>query len=141
MKNKISPAEYNKILPLLDLTNIYLTMINAELTEDNIGKGMEISLLESSEYKQSKKILLVDYKIEFTANNNEIKQSAVSIKTNFRMEYSISDDTVISKDFMEVFLPLSVSIQIWPYFREIIQNTICKMNLPGLVLPLRKTMH
>jgi len=138
MKNKISPVEYNKILPQLDLSNIYLTQISAELNEDNVGKGLEINLKEDSKYKQLNKNLLVDYKIEFSAINNDTKKIAISIITNFRMEYIMSSDINITEEFMDVFIPLSVSIQIWPYFREIIQSTVNKMNLPNLVLPLKK---
>jgi hypothetical protein len=62
----------------------------------------------------------------------------VQIDATFEIIYSFPKelDPVPSPEELEAFAQSNAVMNCWPYWRELVQTTVAKMNLPPLVVPL-----
>jgi len=63
-------------------------------------------------------------------------KTVVSIMATYELIYQMSKDMKVSQDELNDFARLNAMFNVWPYWREFVQSTITRMNLPPLVLPL-----
>lgn len=63
-------------------------------------------------------------------------EPVVSIKARFELKYSIPGDLVPTQEELGAFAEVNGVFNAWPYWREFIQSTISRMNLPPVILPL-----
>jgi preprotein translocase subunit SecB len=64
-------------------------------------------------------------------------KTVVSLTATFELVYIIQkQDVKITQDQLNDFGRLNAMFNVWPYWREFVQNTVTRMNLPPLVLPL-----
>jgi len=54
----------------------------------------------------------------------------------YELTYLIPKETPVSQQDLNDFARPNAMFNVWPYWREYVQNTITRMNLPPLVLPL-----
>lgn len=137
-KKKISPEEYSKILSSIELSNIVLSECNVKKYETR-GKertvNLDVSMKMGYGQDSSSVSFLVSYKLEGTKRNDEDTEKVLVISASFLLTYNKKRDVDVSKEFAEVFKEKSLELVSWPYFREFVQNTICRMGLPLLTLP------
>jgi hypothetical protein len=58
------------------------------------------------------------------------------IEASFDIKYSIADTTGLEKSHFEAFSRMNGVYNLWPYWREYVQNTLPRMGLPSLTLPV-----
>jgi preprotein translocase subunit SecB len=138
MKPKISPEDYRNILESLELSTLYVTELNGKLKEENATEMLRLSIDEANTFVQEKNLLKIVYSYKFSAKDEAKDEAAITINVKFTVIYTLTKDVQIAKDFMKVFGDLTLGMLLWPYFRELITNTIYRMGYPQLVLPLRK---
>jgi hypothetical protein len=138
MKPKISPQDYRIILESLELTSIALIESSTKLKEENISKSLALEIDEKSLFNQNGNTLDISYVYKLSAKGNDIPDPAISINAKYSIKYKISKEVTITKDFMKIFTDLTVSMLIWTYFREYVNNTVYRMGMPPLVLGLKK---
>ena len=138
MKPKISPQEYQKTLKNLELKVIYLSGLTVNLNEEIDAKQLQIEIKEKSSFQIKDKTLKNSYQYKFFAKNKEAKESFLTVSCEYTVLYSMSEDTEISKEFYEIFTNFVLNMTVWPYFRELISNVISRVNMPPLVLPMKK---
>ena len=63
-------------------------------------------------------------------------EPAVTIEAAFLLLYSLSNDEGITEDHVKAFADLNGVYNAWPYWREFVQNTIARMELPPLTIPV-----
>jgi len=63
-------------------------------------------------------------------------KTVVSIMATYELIYLLSKDMKVSQEELNDFARLNAMFNVWPYWREFVQSTITRMNLPPLVLPL-----
>ena len=73
---------------------------------------------------------------ELVATKSTKKEFAVKISCTYRLK--LSSETVIPKEFMDIYTELNLQMNTWPYFREFVQSMIQKAGFPPLTLPFFK---
>jgi preprotein translocase subunit SecB len=76
--------------------------------------------------------------IELTINTMVTTQdkTVLSLMATYELTYLIPKETPVSQQDLNDFARPNAMFNVWPYWREYVQNTITRMNLPPLVLPL-----
>ena len=140
MKPKISPDEYKKILDNLQLDNIYIVDLSAKLNEQALGSDLDIEIKDKYSFTIDEgNVLKIIYSYTFTAKSGQSDKNAVAIKAKYAVKYLIlSDNLLITKDFIDIFVQLTVSLLLWAYFRELIHDLMSKMSLPPFILPMKR---
>lgn len=137
MKPKISPEEYKSIVESLDLDTIYLIDLNLKFKEEFVSSTLNFDVDEKYIFKQENTILKIIYTYKFLAKDESKEDVAIKILAKYVVRYNITKDVTISKEFMKVFSALTLGMLLWPFFRELINNTVYRMGMPALVLPLK----
>ncbi len=60
----------------------------------------------------------------------------VAIKAGFELRYKVPQGFIASKNDLNIFASINSIYNVWPYWREFIQNIFTRMNLPPVILPL-----
>lgn len=138
MKPKISPEDYRNILEALELSTLFVTELNSKLREDDASDRLSLKIDEANSFVQEGNLLKIIYSYKFSAKDDAKDDAAISINVKYTVVYTLTKEVQVTKDFMKVFSDLTLGMLLWPYFRELINNTIYRMGYPQLVLPLRK---
>ena len=73
-------------------------------------------------------------KSESTGSKDGIK---LSISASFRVVYSLEPNLKqLTEDEIQKFGRFIATANAWPFWRELVQSTTCRMGLPPLLLPL-----
>ncbi len=101
-------------------------------------KGFEIERkTESSTDEGRNRIFILAH---FTLKTNEIgavdKEPFAIIKATFLLIYKADSLEGITNEAVEQFGKTNGVYNAWPYWREFVQNTIVRMNLPTLTIPV-----
>lgn len=73
---------------------------------------------------------------EATVSPGEEASPVVSIKASFELFYRLPHDFEATEQELSGFAEVNGVFNAWPYWREFIQTTTCRMNLPPIVLPV-----
>jgi hypothetical protein len=76
---------------------------------------------------------VVHAKRETTGGGTEIQVDA-----SFELRYSYPPDTqpVPTSDELQAFADTNALMNCWPYWRELVQTTVTRMNLPPIIVPV-----
>ncbi len=140
--NKITPEEFYKIINTLSLEEIKLKETVFRSYDEYQSSNLKLSMVRNYYKKEIVEDTLInDLKYTFTAQGEEHEKPYFKISTIYRLSYSCDCDIKkLSDDFYKIFLNFTLEIIVWPYIRELIQSFISKMNLPPLVLPIKKAV-
>lgn len=66
------------------------------------------------------------------------ENTEVQVDASFELVYSFPKelDPPPTKDELQAFAEINAVMNCWPYWRELVQTTVGRMNLPPLVVPL-----
>jgi hypothetical protein len=67
-------------------------------------------------------------------------QSPISVDVLFELAYALPDALKIDNEVLREFARVNGAFNAWPYWREYVQSTIARMNLPPLVLPVFRVL-
>jgi preprotein translocase subunit SecB len=137
MKPKISPEEYRNIIESLDLDTLYLVELNSKFKEEFVSSNFCLEIDEKYTFEQESTILKIIYTYKLSAKDESKEDAAIKVQAKYVVRYNIANDVTISKEFMKVFSDLTLGMLLWPYFRELINNSVYRMGMPTLVLPLK----
>lgn len=138
MKPKITPEEYRNILEALELSTLFVTEMNCKLKDENSSESLRLNIDETNTFVQEGNLLKIIYTYKFSAKNEAKEEATISINVKYTVIYTLTKEVQVTRDFMKVFSDLTLGMLLWPYFRELVTNTIYRMGYPQLVLPLRK---
>jgi preprotein translocase subunit SecB len=123
-----------------DLVNIYLSECKAwrsidSLAYDKVQASVKFhgELLEDQNTNFLAKATLSTKGL--TKGEPEEKE-IVSIECEYILTYSLRDRNGLSKEEIERFCNINAVYNVWPYWRELIQNISNRMEIPTLTLPL-----
>jgi preprotein translocase subunit SecB len=132
---KISPEEYRKILNGIDLKNILLSDLKATIKHELLSEDMKIGIKEDAQYSYEEDELIVKNKYVLTAKNKE-KKTVLKIEGSFIVIFESQSE--IDDNFFNIYKEISLPLNVWPFFRELVNSTTSRMNIPPLTLPLLK---
>jgi len=134
-------SAYNKFINGLQLKNIRLLSSHIDLgnvdprTEEGGAPLRMKSSAESSERPEGFAVVNT-YRIDF--QHAQSREDCGFIECTLLVEY----DSAISltDELFKVFCDRNLGLNTWPYFREFVQNTVCRAGLPPLILPVLKSL-
>jgi preprotein translocase subunit SecB len=97
-----------------------------------------LDIKDKADFKQDGRNVSFNYKFTLKAKDPDKDGAAISLTATYVVLYTQNCDITVTMDFLDVFDKMTLGMLLWPYFRELTSNTIYRMNLPPLVLPLKK---
>ncbi len=89
------------------------------------------------EATEDNKRFAVTVRFAIQANQTKDAESApIQIEALFQLSYAIPEGLNPSLKDLEAFSRTNALLNSWPYWREMVQSTVARMNLPPLTLPL-----
>jgi len=132
---KISPEKYREILEGIELQSISLKTIKATIAHENLSDKMNISFKDEAFYTYEEDGFLVENKYILTAKNNQ-RKNVLKIECIYLLYFTSVEE--ITDDFFEIYKEISLPLNVWPFFRELVNSVTSRMNIPPLTLPLLK---
>lgn len=77
----------------------------------------------------------IDFSFVAREQGNAKKQPLMLIRATFLAEYEMASEFKPSKLELKSFLTANATFNCWPYWREYVQSTVARMNLPPPTLP------
>jgi preprotein translocase subunit SecB len=134
---EIDKKRYQKFVEGLRLLDIRIISYKA-MVDENFQPPALIALKRTADFKKSKDGMFsvyLDYNLNGTKEGK--KKSGVSISATYKLIYK--SDMPITDEIFKVFSQTSLRIQVWPYFRQLVQETTSRMGLmPPLILDVIK---
>jgi len=134
-ETKMEPKEYNKLLKHINISNVILKEIKSTLHKFSIDEKAKLEFEESAhvvELTDDIANIEISYSLKAIAKRRRI------FVINAKYIVVFGSDRPIPKEFFDIYNEISLPLQTFPYFRELVNSTISKMGLPPLILPLRK---
>jgi preprotein translocase subunit SecB len=128
---------YAAFIASLHLYSIGLAESSCSIDRDEYwGKDEE----KSVSYKMMSKPLALQEKtfdarssLTLTITGEKSKAAIVKIVVTFELHFHASP---ITKELVDKFCESEIRLIVWPYFREYVSNTIGRMHIPPVILPL-----
>lgn len=123
----------------VQLKDVRLVSSNCNQTPDAaLGKKTyDINYSTDVQVNRKSGYVIVIAKFHFEAFiENETPQSVILIETSFILSYTIENFKGLTQKGFEQFANLNGIYNAWPYWREFVQNTIVRMGLPSLTIPV-----
>ena len=80
--------------------------------------------------------VLVKYRVLGKTGPGEASSVLVRIVSTFELIYSLPEVIKPTPNEINAFCKTNAMLNSWPYWREFVQNTIVRTNMPPLTLPL-----
>lgn len=100
--------------------------LNAEFGHDNCSYKIK---------KRSKKVL-IKFPVKFIAKDKSNEKILLEIKAIYIIKYNL--DINVSETVINKFIERNVSLNVHPFFRELIYNILPRAKYPQFTLPLLK---
>lgn len=127
---------FNDFVKNLNLESIYLKNINANFSDNNNAFELTLELKEDHSFSISDNTLTIIQYYELIGKS--VEHEVISISGSYVLKYHIGDSCKYNDENINRFIQQSVSLTIWPYFRELVNSSVSKMGLPPLIIPLVK---
>lgn len=136
-KAKLNPADYAKFIEQIELADIRLTAIKAEVKAP-LEKEAKYNTVCAGEaaFKTSKGVFtaLATYRVRIV--DPETKKPVAVVVETFAAEYR--SELPMTDEIFAAFCQLNLPLNVWPYMRELTHNTFARMNIVGVVAPMLK---
>jgi hypothetical protein len=136
---KLDPKKYTGILKTMKLKELYLESCSVDHKRENVlkSKGIQILVKDRASFTQEDDKVKVFHKYFLTGKSPEMeKDYAIKISVSFCLRYITT--STIEKEFFDIFKDINLPLTSYPYFREFVQNTVQRMNIPPITLPLAR---
>ena len=87
------------------------------------------------EYSDDSLFVLAGISAQLVPTESE-QSPAITLRATFELRYSLPKDFKVSRRQLNTFARINGAFNAWPYWREFIQNTVARMDLPPITLPV-----
>ncbi|MGM0642025.1 MAG: hypothetical protein ACQESN_11460 [Thermotogota bacterium] len=134
--NKLSPKDYRAYLEKIELDSISLSSCSVLSDKKKLGsqKGLSIDIGDStrSDGENSDKACIF-HEYDLTAYYTNKTEYLVKIEAVYELVFTLEEK--FPDEFWDIFYKVNLSVNTWPYFRELVQNMTQRLNIPPLTLP------
>jgi preprotein translocase subunit SecB len=128
------------IISVVQLESVRLVQASARTTIRSPEEAPEVTLFLDYSATASKDeahsfYVLATVGIALASSPGE-KNPPVSVKAKFELKYRVPESCEVSKKEITAFANLNGIYNAWPYFREFVQSTTARMDLPSIILPV-----
>jgi hypothetical protein len=130
-----------RLIAAVSLANVRLletvakTRIRLSNITEDMGPEFEHSARVSSEGLTDGIFYIIASLTVRIVSESDQKEHAL-IKVQFELEYRLPSDFTASQAELRAFAKVNGVFNAWPYFREVVQSTSQKMDLPVVLLPV-----
>ena len=126
-----------QIRPLVSCANLQavrFTKFGLTLKPSTEGKELDVytSSKAAGEHSEGGMLLTFDLRLQGKADEAVVLDIAARVV----LEYALPANTIPSSTDMKLFARANGMLNVWPYWREFIQNSTLRAGLPPLTLPL-----
>ena len=132
---KMSPEKYREMLDGIELHSISLKTIKASVAYENLSERMDVFLEDEAFYENDEDGFYVENKYILVAKNKK-RKNVLKIECIYLLHFSALEE--ITDDFFEIYKEISLPLNVWPFFRELVNSITLRMNIPPITLPLLK---
>lgn len=137
------PIDLSRLIRAVELQRVRLVETAAKTAISSPGEVGDQTVCvihasakaEDSPKKQNSFLVIATVGIELSAPD-KVKEPAVSITAAFELEYSLPKGFSAQPEELQGFAEINGAFNVWPYWREYVQNVFSRMNLPPITLPL-----
>lgn len=108
-------------------------------SREELGKKVNCSLTTATRVEQPQKsvfYVVATINTEMISAGGKEPIPALFVTAGFELEYLLPENFVATSEQLKTFAATNAVFNAWPYWREFIQNTTARMNLPPVTLPL-----
>lgn len=134
-QKKITPNKYNEYLAMLELRDVRLMSVTCRRFDAPISESRNVSFDEKIVpigIQEKSAQVAVDYVVKAKSGTRRVAEIHAKYLAIFETSERLPDE------FFTLYNAYSLPLQTFPYLRECVHSLFQKMNLPPLVLPLRK---
>jgi len=132
-----SPKTYNEFIKNLEIKDIFLKQLSATYNTESLDQPANISVSMSANYfNYSPDFIKVYHKYLITLRGKGSTENNVDIKCSFVVVYR--SQIKMTDSFFRVFRNLNLRVNTWPYMRELVHNTLKRMNIDAVIAPTYK---
>jgi preprotein translocase subunit SecB len=109
-----------------------------QMPEATLGKkAYNINYSTDVQVDKKKGYIIVTAKFHFEAfTESKTQKPVILIDASFLLAYKIENFEGLTQKGFEQFANLNGIYNAWPYWREFVQNTVTRMGLPSLSIPV-----
>lgn len=137
-KKSISRGAFNKTLDKLELRDIYLVESHSKTFDQFQARELEIITNSEIDAETDGDILTIFYHQNLAAKGKDKKKPYLTFSARYKVTFEVKPKAEISEEFLDTFTQVILDTIVWPYYRELVQSMISKMNLPLLTLPMSR---
>ena len=134
--------EFRKIVKQVELLDIRLGRCEAHLVAPDGEPPAELQQMVNVGAAKNAETNELNYVISIRLVGGAAKLAtdmpAMLIEAAFGLKYSVQSLDGITEELVMRFGQVNGVFNIWPYWREFVQNMTCRLGLPGLRIPLLK---
>ncbi|HOH09092.1 MAG TPA: hypothetical protein PLF89_16335 [bacterium] len=130
-----TPEEYRRFISGIDLRQIQLAEMNCKMDEKLFNERLTVNITSESRFAPDEGGFSIIHEYKLTGKNAE-RKTALKISAVYLLHFSSHRD--MKPEYFEIYKQVSLPINIWPFFRELVHATTSRMNIPPLTLPLIK---
>ena len=136
--------KYNEFIHSLELVDIYVTELTFKRLKDipeNNQVPVKVTVKPTkNEYKKVETDLYeithrVLFKLEYMKGERE--NLFFELKVTFKLFYRSKHE--LTNDIFKIFVERNIPINVFPFLREIICNSMYRAGLPPILIPLKTT--
>lgn len=134
----LTPDEYKRILQGFSLEDIQLVgcSMSGGMPPDVAADRVKKKIDDEASYEMlsdNTVAILVSYMLRARVRN----QVVAKVSANYRLIFHSSE--TFSDEFFAIYKAVSLHLNSWPFFRELVASLTARMNVPRLTLPLFKS--
>lgn len=84
-------------------------------------------------------MIRASFRMVASADADEEERQA-EVRGVFELSYQVPVDETFSEDELEAFGSINAVFNAWPYWRELVQASLARMNMPVLTVPLYRAL-
>ena len=129
---------YNQFNNGLALVNIRMKKLSCEFDDEKLDvppETQKVYINKNSYYQvlaDNFVRVFQDYTLKI-ANKEDENDVFVKIETTFLLDFQVGGP--IDNEIFNIFSESTVLIDSWPYFRELVQNSLLRMGLAPVIIP------
>ena len=134
---KIKPQVYRKILEGIELRAIYLKSFEGKINRETIPREAVAHISSKADFiTKAENHVEISQKWDIIGKDKNTKSEFITISVTYAIILLSKNE--FRKDFFEIYEKTSLTLNVWPFVREFVNNMTARMNIPPLTLPLLK---
>ncbi|MCD6115513.1 protein-export chaperone SecB [bacterium] len=134
VKMEMEPDQYRKLLKELSLDSIRLIKSDCVLNSTENVSGIvnikhRVKITETLE-----DVVVINHVYTLNVKSSDTNELIFKVSATFQLMFSTNFN--FNEEFFDIYKNISLPLTTYPFFREFVFNTMARMNLPPLTLPL-----